>query len=211
MPSFEQLVGSMGAAACREWGYPDLPSTWMPAVLSRLPPGLRQALADAIEGEIIRVVSGHRFTLSGLAPGKGPYAFFSRSSKRVPAPNWEYFVQAAEYGRIVRAVGRSDLRVSFEDDLMDISVSAGDRVLWCIEVKEKGRDLDPLLSGLRRVGVKADLTSPDRHNDPLRKSKYLLRHQPPYFSLVAVGRRLDFSVIYRAHGFDLTEDLVPLA
>ena len=94
---------------------------------------------------------------------------------------------------------------------MDVSVSAGNRVLWCIEVKEKGRDLDPLLTGMRRIGVNVDLLGPDRHNDPLRKSKYLLRHRPPYFSLVAVGRRLDFSVVYSANGFELTEDLVPLA
>lgn len=58
----------------------------------------------------------------------------------------------------------------FEHDLMDVAVSDGERVLWCIEVKKKkkARDLDLLLSGIRRAGVKVDFTSPNRHNDPLR-------------------------------------------
>jgi hypothetical protein len=46
--------------------------------------------------------------------------------------------------------------------------------------------------------------------DPLRKSKYLLRHRPPYFSMVAIGSRMDFSVEYHGDGFDLTEALVPI-
>jgi hypothetical protein len=128
----------------------------------------------------------------------------------VPAPNWEYFVQAAEYGRVARVVEPRGLRVDFEDDLMDVAVYEGDRVLWCIEVKEKARDLETLLKGMRRESAHVDLTAPDRHNDPLRKSKYLLRHRPPYFSMVAIGSRMDFSVSYHGDGFDLTEDLVPV-
>jgi hypothetical protein len=171
---------------------------------------LREAIAVAVDDGTITVVNGHRFSLAGLAPGKGPYAFFSRSARRVPAPNWEYFVQAAEYGRVAKAVEPRGLRVDFEDDLMDVSVYDSDRALWCIEVKEKARDLEQLLLGIRDVAASVDMTSPDRHNDPLRKSKYLMRHRPPYFSLVSIGRRLDFSVIYDSAGFDLTADLIPI-
>lgn len=81
---------------------------------------------------------------------------------------------------------------------MDVAVYEGDCVLWCIEVKEKARDLQSLLHGMRRESPHIDMARPDRHDDPLRKSRYLLRHRPPYFSLVAIGSRLDFSVSY--HG-----------
>jgi hypothetical protein len=210
MGSFNQLIGSCGEVACSEWGYPALPADWLPAIEQRLPPGLRKAIAEAVENGTMLIVDGHRFSLSGLAASKGPYALFSRSAREVPAPNWEYFVQAAEYGRLSRIVEPRELRVDFEDDLMDVAVYEGGRVLWCIEVKEKSRDLSSLLKGMRQHASHVDLTAPDRHNDPLRKSKYLLRHRPPYFSLVAIGSRLDFSVTYHSDGFVLTEDLVPI-
>ncbi len=209
--SFEKLIHSWGNAACAEWGYPDISAEWMQAVAARLPPGLRVSVAESVECGTVRVVDGHRFTLSGLRPGKGPYAFFSRSDRREPAPNWEYFVQVAEYRRVARAVIPQGLQVMFEHGLMDVAVSDDNRVLWCIEVKEKASDLDLLLSGIRNVGVKVDVMGPDRHNDPLRKSKYLIRHRPPYFSLVAIGLRFDFSVHYTADGFKLTDDLIPVA
>ena len=210
MPSFDQLIGSCGEAACCEWGYPSLPANWLPAIEQRLPPGLRAAIADAVANGTMLIVDGHRFSLSGLAPSKGPYALFSRSARKVPAPNWEYFVQAAEYVRLAQLVQPRGLRVDFEDDLMDVAVYEGGRVLWCIEVKEKARDLESLLKGMRLEAPHVDLTAPDRHNDPLRKAKYLLRHRPPYFSAVAIGSRLDFSVTYHSDGFVLTEDLVPI-
>ncbi len=210
MRSFEELVVSWGKAACSEWEYSALTNEWLLAIERRLPTGLRATIAEAVENGSILIIDGHRFSLSGLAPSKGPYAFFSRSAKHVPAPNWEYFVQAAEYGRVARAAELRGLRVDFEDDLMDISVYEADRIVWCIEVKEKARDLESLLLGVRRESHRVDLTAPDRHNDPLRKSKYLLRHRPPYFSVVAIGQRLDFSVTYCDDGFAITEDLVPV-
>ena len=82
---------------------------------------------------------------------------------------------------------------------------------WCIEVKEKADALKPLLDGMRRCGRGIDGDRDDRNDDPLRKAKYLVRRRPPYFSLVAIGCRLDFSVTYTEHGFSLTEDLVPIA
>ena len=211
MIPFERLVVEWAAAACAEWGYPPAGPDWLSTVTQRLPHGLRSAIADAAERGVIIVVGGHRFTLAGLGPTKGPYAFFSRSDRQVPAPNWECFIQAAEYGRISAAVAPRGYRVDFEDDLMDISVYDADRLLWCIEVKEKAGSLDGLLTGIRRYGRSPDWESPDRGNDPLRKAKYLARHRPDYFSLVAIGCRFDFSVSYDGDRFSLVDDLIPLA
>jgi hypothetical protein len=211
MASFESLILAWADSAAGEWGYPPLPDGWLGGVLGRLPGGLRVTLSESVERGVI-LVQGHSFTLAGLTPGKGPYAFFSRSSKGVPAPNWEYFVQAAEYGRLRAAVEGRGYRVDFEDDLMDVSVyDPAGQLLWCIEVKEKAKDLESLLTGIRNYGHSLDSSIPDRHNDALRKAKYLLRQRPPYFSLVAIGRRLDFSVSYDQEGFVLVEDLVPIA
>ncbi|HKN37912.1 MAG TPA: hypothetical protein VJ456_02240 [Acidimicrobiia bacterium] len=209
MSSFEALVLDWARAACADWGYPDVGAEWLSAVAARLPQGLGSAVADAVERGVIVVVDGHRFTLAGLDAGKGPYAFFSRSNRRVPAPNWEYFVQAAEYGRVTAAVGDRGYRVDFEDDLMDVSVYDEERLVWCIEVKEKARSLDSLLTGIRRYGRALDRNAPDRGDDALRKAKYLARRRPPYFSLVAIGCRLDFSVSYDGDRFSLVDDLVP--
>ena len=142
------------------------------------------------------VVEGGRFTLAGLPPGKGPYAFFSRSQKGEPAPNWEYFVQMAAFLKFEEALAPRGFTVNFEDDLMDISVSQDGSLLWCIELKEHAKDLDPLLAGITSHGQAFDASAPDRGNDPLRKAKYLIRRRPPYFSLVALGKRLDFRVHY---------------
>jgi hypothetical protein len=101
---FDDLITKACAAACESWGYPAVDSGWSKMVGDRLPPGLRSAFAEGIASEVIELVDGHRFTLTGLAPGKGPYALFSRSAKSAPAPNWEYFVQAAEFVRLRRTV-----------------------------------------------------------------------------------------------------------
>ena len=197
-------------AACDAWGHPAVGPEWIEQVEARLPPGVRTAVARAAASDCLVTVDGHRFRLEGLAPGKGPYAFFSRSQRQVPAPNWEYFVQIAEYDRVRRAMAGADLRVDFEDELMDISVRDGGTLLWCIEVKERAGDLDALLAGITSYAGVAD-DAPDRGNDALRKAKYLQRQRPPWFSLVGIGRRLDFSVEHGGGaGFRLVPDVVPV-
>jgi hypothetical protein len=208
---FEELLRTWGDAACSEWGYPNVTDEWLAIALQRLPAGLGTAVAHGVTSEQVTIVEGHRFTLEGLESGKGPYAFFSRSSHGEPAPNWEYFVQVAEYLRLRAALSGRGLRVNFEDDLMDLAVYSDDGLLWCVEVKERARQLAPLVAGIRRYGQHVDFELSDRGNDPLRKAKYLVRRRPPYFSAVAIGCRLDFSVGYDGDGFELVEDLVPFA
>jgi hypothetical protein len=92
---------------------------------------------------------------------------------------------------------------------MDLSVYDSDTVLWCVEVKEKASQLASLLEGIRANASAVDFDRQDRHDNALRKSKYLVRHRPPYFSLMAIGQRLDFSVAHHNGGFALTHDLIP--
>lgn len=109
MDPFEDLIVDACTAACEEWGYPPVESRWLAMVGDRLPPGLRSAFAEGVASGVIELIGGHRFSLTGLAAGKGPYAMFSRSSKSALAPNWEYFVQAAEFVRLLRVVADSDV------------------------------------------------------------------------------------------------------
>lgn len=171
---FENLVQRWGRAACIEWAYPEPPSDWIGMVRRRLPPGLGEAVAAGVESLNIIVVDEHRFTLRGLDAGKGPYAWFSRNRNQVPAPNWEYFVQVAEFVRLKTELEPRGYSVQFEDELMDISVYAGAELFVCFEVKERTSQLGPLLKGIKHHGEGVDLTSPDRSNDPLRKAKYLI-------------------------------------
>jgi hypothetical protein len=211
--TFESNFRAWVVAACKEWGYPPPSRDWFERAERRLPAGLRRTLELGLADGVVQVVAGYRFRLDGLAAHKGPYAFFSRfSQRRQPGPNWEYFVQVAEYVRIRRAVRDPGYRVSFEDELMDISVRDGhDRLVWCMEVKERADQLDPLLVGILRYASGVDPGIPDRHNDPLRKAKYLLRARPDYFSLMAVGKRIDFQVVrLGSDRFELTPDVIPL-
>lgn len=206
---FETFLVTTANAVCEEWGYAAPSPDWLERALQRLPKGLGEIIVDGVSRQRI-ILEGGRFTLAALPPGKGPYAFFSRSQKGEPAPNWEYFVQVAAFLKYEEALAPHGFTVNFEDDLMDISVSQGGSLIWCIEVKERARDLDPLLTGISSYGQAFDADAPDRGNDPLRKAKYLVRRRPPYFSLVALGKRLDFGVQYDGESFVLAPDVVPL-
>ncbi len=126
--------------------------------------------------------------------------------------HWEYLVQAAEYARVYRALALREYIIAVEDRLMDITVSeASGRLRWYLEVKEKAAELQRFVADVRGYGAAGvDLDAPDRGNDALRKAKYLVRYRPEYFSVSAIGIRLDFGVTQHGNGFRLVEDMVPL-
>lgn len=62
--------------------------------------------------------------------------WFSRFvAKQRPNPNWEYYVQVAEYVRLSTALAGHGYELTFEDDLMDIGVYSqgrkGDKSNYC--------------------------------------------------------------------------------
>lgn len=130
-------------------GYPRPGDEWSESLRMRLPTGLRRAVAEAVDSGVVEVVDGHRFRLPRLPKNKGPYAFFSRSDAEVSTANWEYFVQVAEYWRLMPIAERRGLQVGFEDGLMDVTLRDDSELLWCIEMKEKGVGLGPLLAGIQ--------------------------------------------------------------
>ena len=208
---FDEHLRQWAYAACTDWGYPPPSLEWFEAAHARLPVGLRTEVGRAIAGKLVTTVEGHRFVVDG---GRGPYSWFSRSPQRQqPAPNWEYFVQVAEYARVRSLTADDDdLHVGFEDQLMDITVRRGDDLLWYIEAKETFVGLYDLSIALDRIGVAGiDHDADDRNDDALRKAKLIVEKQPAYLSLVGVGGRLDFSIaVHDIHHFDLIPDLVPV-
>ena len=126
------------------------------------------------------------------------------------APWWELFVQLADYGWLRSIAERYGQRVWLEDRLMDLTVSAGDRLILYVEHKEKSAFAEKLLEGMRYYGDTGfKLDDPDRGNDPLRKAKYLVRDRahPIYFGLSSVGYRKLFKVEYAdGNCFQLIED-----
>lgn len=209
---FDEHFRQWAYAACADWEYPPPGVEWFEAAHARLPVGLRTEVGRAIRAGAIETVEGHRFMVT--RGGKGPYSWFSRSPERQrPAPNWEYFVQVAEYARILALTAdNDDLVVGFEDQLMDISVRRGDDLLWYIEAKETFPRLYELSRDLDRIGAAGiDHDVDDRGNDALRKAKLIVALRPDYLSMVGVGGRLDFSLaIHDLHHFDLIADLVPV-
>jgi hypothetical protein len=157
------------------------------------------------------ISQGYTFLLKGLAPNKGPYHWFSRfASERRPNPNWEYYVQVAEYVRLSNALAGRGYELTFEDDLMDVGIYRDGQLVVCCEIKEKSSQAVRLVSRMRAYQSRVDLSEPDRGNDALRKAKYLVRKRPKYFYLVAIGARFEFSVLYpHEYSFELREDLLP--
>jgi hypothetical protein len=93
---------------------------------------------------------------------------------------------------------------------MDLGVYDGERLLVCVEVKERATQLQDLIAKLRTYESAVNLLEPDRGNDPLRKAKYLIRRRPPYLCGVAIGIRLEYSVRYpEGKAFELARDVIP--
>jgi hypothetical protein len=210
--SFDDLVHVSVIAACQEWGYHAPESPWHEELNQRLPSGLRLLFERGLDSGLLRMVDDHHFTMRDLSEGKGPYALYSRSPKRVPAPNWEYIVQAVDYVRVHESLTPKGYLIGVEDKLMDITVrSLAGELLWYIESKEKSTDLTKLVRDIQGWGTRGlDFTIKDRNNDGLRKAKYLILNRPPYFSGSAIGIRLDFAVSYSgADRFELVEDAIP--
>ena len=134
---FAHCFRDWAAAACSEWKWKQPDEAYVQRAFERLPEGLQVLIAHGIATGLI-IEHGRQFTLRGLAPNKGPYAWLSRHApEKGPNPNWEYFVQVAEFVRLSNLAARSGFTVTFEDHLMDLAVYDGQRLLVCVEVKER--------------------------------------------------------------------------
>ena len=208
--AFRTALREWVAAACVEWGWPTPGDAYFRRVNERLPAGLRALLARGLASGLI-IPQGRTFMLRGLSEGKGPYAWFSRHiAKKGPNPNWEYFVQVGEFVRLTQVAAASRLTVTFEDHLMDLALYQGERLLVCVEVKERESQLQNLIRQLKMYEPGVDLAAPDRGNDGLRKAKYLVRRRPEYFCGVALGIRLEYRASYQERtAFRLSRDVIP--
>ena len=115
------------------------------------------------------------------------------------APYWELFVQLADYGWIRSIAGRNGQEVRLEDRLMDITVSSGNQIILYIENKEKASSAVNLVKGMHEYGEKGfNLDDPDRGNDQLRKSKYIVKKdaRPIFLGISAIGYKQLFEVKY---------------
>lgn len=197
-------------AACKEWSYPEPSEPYYEKVFARLPEGLRTLLGNGItEGLIIS--EGDSFSLKGLQEGKGPYHWFTRNpSKKEPSVNWEYLVQVAEFVRLFRIANVRNMILNFEDDLMDLALYEGERLVVCCEVKERADQMEELIRGIEEHQEGVNFTKPDRGNDPLRKAKYIVKRRPQYFCGVAIGTRFEYRVHYPREGaFSMSRDVIP--
>lgn len=200
-------------SACAEWGYVIPSDHYFTKVYDRLPEGLRALLGFGLNRGII-ISEGRSFNLKGLPSSKGPYNWFSRdTSGKEPIPNWEYFVQVAEFVRLyIPIASLPGYSITFEDDTMDIAIYRNKRLFVYYEAKEKITQLQKLIKGLKAYeSTTIDLTAPDRHNDPLRKAKCIVKRRPEYFVGVAIGTHYEYRIIHiDDNAFELLRDTVPL-
>jgi hypothetical protein len=104
-----------------------------------------------------------------------------------------------------------NVELRFEDDLMDIGIYRNKKLWVYCEIKEKSSQAKNLISGIKKYQSANELPNSDRGNDPLRKTKYIVKLRPRYFYLVCIGGRFEFLIEYPENmQFQLIEDLVPL-
>ena len=208
--AFDQQVRTWASIACKEWGYAEPSEQFFVKLNERLPAGLIATIGFGIEKGIV-IPDGCTFRIRGLNDTKGPYNWFSRdNAKRRPNPNWEYYIQVAEYVRLWQMFEKTDYVLTFEDTLMDIGVYKQNKLLVCCEIKERSSQAKNLIKGIKAYETGIDLTVPDRANDPLRKAKYIVDRRPLFFYLVAIGVRYEFSVSFpEGKAFELKEDVIP--
>lgn len=203
------MLSRLADEAARAFGYPRPTPEVIARWLDRIPPETRRRVFVAVGRGIVAPVPGRpeRFMVP-TAPGKGPYGYgwFSRARPPgVPTPNWEYQFQIGEYVKLLEALG-GGYTVGWEDDLMDITMRRDGRLEWCVEVKTTPALTRKLLRNMLTYANQVPLEAGDRGNDALRKAKYLVRHRPPYLSLVGGEQREHFVVTYdSADAFGLTE------
>ena len=215
---FDQFFKKIVKRTCNEWGY-ELPGNeYYVNVYERLPFGLQEIIASGLSSGLINDVGISKtksaaFRPVGVPDNKGPYSWFERNNrKKQPQPCWEYFVQIAEYIRLYEAFKAKNVELRFEDDLMDIGIYRNKKLWVCCEIKEKSSQAQNLIRGVKKYQVTSELPESDRGNDPLRKSKYIVKLKPHYFYLVSIGRRFEFRIEYPENmQFQLVEDLVPLS
>ncbi|MCK4522306.1 MAG: hypothetical protein KAU20_07065 [Nanoarchaeota archaeon] len=197
-------------SACEEWKFPEPSQEYYSKIVNRLPYGLQSLLIQGIKDGLI-ILEGKNFFIQSKTNKKGPYNWFSKfSSKKEPAPNWEWFVHAAEFVRFSNIAKTNNLTVVFEDDLMDIALYKDKKLVICCEVKEKSDKLKELIKGIKTYQNDIDFIISDRGNDSLRKAKYIIKRRPEYFCGVAIGIHFEFKVTYPSiDSFKLTEDIIP--
>src|SRR5690606_946454 len=89
---------------------------------------------------------------------------------------WELLVQLADYAQLRSAADRLGHEVRLEDDLMDVTVWAGDELLLYVENKLRASDASTLIGRMRAYGASGfDLKSAATGNDALKKCRYLFR------------------------------------
>ena len=207
---FVEMFKQWAEAAREDWGFDALGQESHDEALARIPKTVQVWIARGVADGIVHP-HGHKFTLEGLAGGKGPYDWFSnyKTAKKLGV-NWEWFIHVAEYVRLFPIREHPGVRLEWEDGLMDLAIYQDDRLLVCIETKERPDQLRELLSALKEHEGTVDLTEDDRHNDPLRKAKYIVKHRPRFFVGVAAGLQESYRVEYpEGLAFRLIPDSLP--
>jgi len=114
-------------------------------------------------------------------------------------PCWELYVQMADYSRIRTVAEKHGMTTRLEDGLLDITVYAGNKMVLYVENKKEKSQALHLLDRMHKYGESGfSMDDPDKGNDPLRKSKYLIRGDafPEYFGLSAIDYEKMFQVEY---------------
>ncbi|MFG0319782.1 MAG: hypothetical protein ACF8XB_21100, partial [Planctomycetota bacterium JB042] len=112
---------------------------------------------------------------------------------------WELLVQLADFSQLRGAADRLGHEVRIEDDLMDVTVWAGDELLLYVENKMRASEASSLVDRMKAYGASGfDMESVAAGNDALKKCRYLFREdrRPRYFGASAVGFRKLFRIEY---------------
>lgn len=184
---FDKLFRSWVKGTCLDWDINEPSEDYYSTVYNRLGEEILAKIVLGIKDGNIIPSGGAKFKVYGQLPDLGAYQWFSRNRNPQPCPNWEYFIQLVEFSRLVQLLkDRNEYKVLFAKGVtIDIGVYRKGKLFVLVETKESEAQIPELLKEIRRYEDGIDYTISDRHNDALRKAKYIMAERPKYFALVA--------------------------
>jgi hypothetical protein len=186
---FENLFEKWAKAALAERGWP---LSAMPGH-DRIPAVIKIKIAELWElGLVYPDRNGAYFRVADRKNGNGSrYKWFTYGKNEI-VPNWEYFVQLAGFRDLAIEYGYLPEWMKFEyhesSKSVNVAVDIGIKIpgggAVFVEVKESEIQWKNLIVEVQAIGEKGvDLDEQDRHNDPLRKAKYIIGGHPDYSSV----------------------------
>ncbi len=161
-------------------------------VVGDVPPGVCQALVEAVRDGVVRV-AGARFSADIGRSASSWYPLFVRSIGGHPRLSLRRAMQVVEYARLTRALLPLGWQVEVVGAPFDL-VATRRGITWGIRLIEDESQIEALVLDVQRHGLAIDDEQPASTDSPLQLARSLHAGSFTHFSVLAPGVRWDHSL-----------------